>query len=118
MASFLSGTNRAKKVLHKVTISGKNYPYYASALLYKEVGSVVGVSEVKNSDDLESDFNLKTFLRDGRVRVVKVSDTEGNTFRLICAADNVVKALAELKKKKIDSKAINTAWIPGRVRFN
>jgi hypothetical protein len=114
---FLSGSTRDKKELHKVVIQAKNYPYYAVKKVYEDVGSVVGVSLVKPADDLESEFNLKTFLRDGRVRFVKVSDEDGNVYRLICAGDDVVKALANVRKKKINSKAINTAWIPGRISF-
>lgn len=114
---FLSGETREKKELHKVVIDGRNYPYYAVKKVYADVGSVVGVSLVKAADDLESDFNLKSFLKDGRIRFIKVSDEAGNVYRLICASNDVVKALANIKKKKIDGKAINTAWIPGRVSY-
>ena len=115
--SFLSGPTRDKKELHKVVIDGKNYPYYAVTKVYKDVGSTVGVTLVKTADDLESDFNLKSFLKDGRVRFIKVSDEAGNVYRLLCAGNDVVKAIANIKKKKIDNKAINTAWIPGRASY-
>lgn len=115
---LISGAAREKKQLHKVVIAGVNYPYYAVETVYKDVGKIVGVTLVKDSDDLASDFNLKTFLKDGRVRFIKVSDTDGNVYRLLCAGENVVSALANIKKKKINSKNINTAWIPGRVSFH
>jgi hypothetical protein len=116
-SSFLSGATRDKKVLHKVVIDGKNYPYYAVERLYKEIGSTVGVSLVKNSDDLENDFNIKSMLAAGKIRFLKCSDVEGNVYRVICAGDNVKTAIGNLKKKTIDTKAINTVWLPGRVTY-
>ncbi len=115
---FLSGSTRDKKVLHKVVIDGKNYPYYAVERVYKEIGSTVGVSVVKNSDDLENDFNIRSMLAAGKIRFVKVSDVDGNVYRVICAGDSVKTALGNLKKKTIDGKALNTAWLPGRITLS
>ncbi len=116
--SFLSGSTKDKKVLHKVVIDSKNYPYYAVARIYKDTGAAVGVSVVKDSDSLENTLNIHEMLAAGKIRFIKVSDTDGNVFRLICSGDNLVTAMGNLKKKKIDDKKINTVWLPGRVNFN
>jgi hypothetical protein len=116
--SFLSGAGKEKKVLHKVTIDGLNYPYYANAKVYADTGSTVGVTLVKPNDDLQPKFDLKGMIASGRVRYISVSDEDGNVFRLLCAGDNLKTALGNVKKKAINGKAINTAWIPGRVSFH
>ncbi len=116
--SFLSGSAKDKKILHKVVIDNKNYPYYAVARIYADTGTAVGVSVVKDSDSLENTFSIRQMLAAGKIRFVKVSDTDGNVFRLICSGDNLSTAMGNLKKKKIDGKNINTVWLPGRVTFN
>jgi hypothetical protein len=115
--SFLSGAGKEKKELHKVTIDGLNYPYYANAKVYTDTGSVVGVTIVKPNDDLQPSLPLKAMIASGRLRYINVSDVDGNVFRLLCVGDSVKTALGNVKKKKIDGKAINTAWIPSRVSF-
>lgn len=114
MANPLLKVTKKAKILHKVTIDKKNYPYYAIDKVYADTGSVLGVSVVKPEDDLQNDLNIKSELAAGRIRFIQVSDIDGNAYRLICSGDNVKTALGKVKQKTIDGKAINTAWIPGR----
>jgi hypothetical protein len=106
------GVKKTDRILMAVTIDGLNYAYYARKIVYADLGGITGVAEGKTSTDYEADFNLRSFMKSGRVRYIKVSNTDGKTFRVLCVGDNVKTALANLKKKKIDGKPINTAWIP------
>jgi hypothetical protein len=108
---------KGSKSLHKVTIDGKNYAYYANTVLYAKVGAVVGVTVAKDSDTLETSFNLASELRAGRVVKIKCSDVDGNKFTLLCTGEKLITALGTLRKQTINDKKIRTVYIPGRVGF-
>ena len=105
----------AKRVrdLLAVSISGKNYAYYANKAYYADLKGITGITEGKDSTDYESEFPLKSFLRSGKIRYIKVATADGKNYRLLCVGDNVATALGNIRKKKVNSSQVNTAWIPG-----
>jgi hypothetical protein len=113
--SWLHGSGHT--TLHKITIDKKNYPYHASPKLYAETGTYVGITEVELGDKLEPKVKLSELISTGKIRKIKCRDEKGNSFSLLCVADNLTKSIGNILATQIDGNAIRTAWIPIRVGF-